>query len=145
MQSVFSSMTQTPKVFCEACSNELSISYVCQKCKGRFCKEHKSPEIHNCISTKKSTPINSYYFEQNIEKLESDLKNTFYQELTMESRKKINQVFNQIDTFNLDTLKKKENVELEQPLLQRYAYPIAFVCGFTIIACISSFIYLLLK
>lgn len=145
MQSVYSSMTQTPKIFCKVCSNELSISYVCQKCKGRFCQEHKSSESHNCISTKKKTPINPYYFEQNIEKLESDLKNTFYQELTMDTRKKINQVFNQLDTFNLDILKKRENVEPEQPFLQKYAYPIAFVCSFTIIACISSFIYLLFK
>jgi hypothetical protein len=117
---------------------------VCPKCKGRFCKEHKSPEIHNCISTKKSTPINNNYFE-NLEKMEPDIKNTYYQELTKETRKKINQVLNQIDTFNRAIFKKQANVEPKQPLLQRYAYPITFVCSFTIIACISSFIYLLFK
>jgi hypothetical protein len=145
MQSTYSSLVQTSKVFCDVCSNELSISYVCQKCKGRFCQEHKSPETHNCISTKKSTPINNNYFEQNLEKMEPDIKNTYYQELTKETRKKINQVLNQIDTFNQTILKKQENVEPKKPLLQRYAYPIAIICSFTIITCISSFIYLLLK
>ena len=144
MQSVFLNSTQTLKLFCEECSNKLSISYVCQKCKCRFCKEHKSPEMHNCISTKKSTSINSYHFEQNGEKVESDFKNTVCQDLTIETGK-INQVINQIDTYNPDILKKRTNAETEQPFLQRYAYPIAFVCSFTIIACISSFIYLLLK
>ena len=41
---------------CDQCNTEIKVVYICPKCGGRFCREHKKPENHNCI--KVNTPAN---------------------------------------------------------------------------------------
>ncbi len=33
---------------CDACNIEAKFSFICPECGGRFCKEHRKPEDHNC-------------------------------------------------------------------------------------------------
>ena len=54
---------------CDFCGEEVSLSYTCKECRGRFCIKHRRPEDHQCSSkeSNEKKTIVSYEFQEILE------------------------------------------------------------------------------
>ena len=65
-------------VTCNYCGEDVTVVYTCKLCRGKFCKNHRHPDDHDC-SSRKSTKIEKYDtnienpIEPSIKSLESEL------------------------------------------------------------------------
>ena len=39
---------------CDLCGKESNLIFLCSKCGNRYCREHRNPEYHECISIKET-------------------------------------------------------------------------------------------
>ena len=59
-------------VTCDYCGEDFTVVYTCKLCRGKFCKNHRHPDDHDCLSRKSDIMEN---FETNIEdSIESSIK-----------------------------------------------------------------------
>lgn len=117
------------KKTCHECNKEVNIIFTCSECGSQYCKDHKSLDSHNCEQ------------HVNISKSQSSINTT----LPLEGIYTPN---NTAEEAILDTNQREKEVtsniiKSKNRFLQKYAYPIFYLCIFTIILGIFSLMYFL--
>jgi hypothetical protein len=126
---VILSLKQSNKKMCHECKKEVKIIFTCSKCGSQFCKDHKNLDAHNCEQDTFASQLHSSSIDTTSNKDQIFTPNyTLAKEAIIATRQREKEVF-------------PEKTSPKNSLLQKFAYPIFFLCIFTIILGIFSIMF----
>jgi hypothetical protein len=114
---------------CDLCGKESNLIFLCSKCGNRYCREHRNPEVHECISTKVvfDEEIHEVYTEPEDGKPEFDVSvldenqiEVFFEETSTDEGPESTQILEEegIQVLQVEVQQEDEKEEIidEEPL-----------------------------
>jgi hypothetical protein len=125
---VILSQIQSNKKTCHECNKKVNIIFTCSRCGSQYCKDHKSQDSHNC---EQRLPISQSLYSS------IDTTSTVERIYTPNNTSKESI----LDTHQREKEVLSNNSSPKNRFLQKYAYPIFYLCIFTIILGIFSLMF----